>query len=175
MRLDEEQRLLDRRESLRIEIPASPRSPVGRRLSGLQTPTFPMTFKSDTEGQDAILGDNEGPYANFGPYQLVYANSTLQDLHHQIDDSRGFMYSILEFGSQSQGLGGKSQANRSSLAIMRMLDRLEKACGRISREQELVVEEMDLRAPKKKWKNMLDTVVAMSSVLAVDSRAEEKS
>ncbi|KAM0331442.1 hypothetical protein ACHAQA_003117 [Verticillium albo-atrum] len=168
MRLDEEQRLLERRESLQIEIPASPRSPIGRRLSGLQISDLPGVSESDRERDDA-----EGtPYAHSGPYQLVYAKSALQDLHHQIDDSKRFIYSMLKLSSQGSETARKTQRTRSSKAIKSMLRRLEKACGRVVQEQQLVENEMESRAPGEKWKSMLDTAVAMTSVLGVEGKAK---
>ncbi|KAF3357207.1 Zinc finger protein C25B8.19c [Verticillium dahliae VDG1] len=173
MRLDEEKRLVDRRESLHIEIPASPRSPIGRRLSELQTPPFP----SRSNGEDRGLQDGHGgtPYARCGAYQLVYANSALQDLHHQLDDSRRFLNSMIKLKVKSSGLEEKKkQATSTSETIVRMLNRLENACGRILREQDLLANEMESRAPEEKWKNMLDTVMTMANVLQVEGKVEEE-
>ncbi|KAG7147493.1 hypothetical protein HYQ46_003643 [Verticillium longisporum] len=173
MRLDEEKRLVDRRESLHIEIPASPRSPIGRRLSELQTPPFPS--RSNGEDRGAQDGHGGTPYASCGAYQLVYANSTLQDLHHQLDDSRRFLDSMIKLKVKSPGPEEKKkQATSTSETIMRMLNRLENACGRILREQELLANEMESRAPDEKWKNMLDTVMTMASVLQVEGKVGEE-
>ncbi|CRK11838.1 hypothetical protein BN1723_009532 [Verticillium longisporum] len=102
---------------------------------------------------------------------LVYANSTLQDLHHQLDDSRRFLDSMIKLKVKSPGPEEKKkQATSTSETIMRMLNRLENACGRILREQELLANEMESRAPDEKWKNMLDTVMTMASVLQVEGK-----
>ncbi|EEY21814.1 predicted protein [Verticillium alfalfae VaMs.102] len=173
IRLDEENRLVDRRESLHIEIPASPRSPIGRRLSELQTPPFPS--RSNGEDRGAQDGHTGTPYASCGAYQLVYANSTLQDLHHQLDDSRRFLDSMIKLKVKSSGPEGKKkQATSTSETIVRMLNRLDNACGRILREQDLLADEMESRAPDEKWRSMLDTVMAMASILQVEGRVGEE-
>ncbi|RNJ61122.1 hypothetical protein D7B24_003536 [Verticillium nonalfalfae] len=173
MRLDEEKRLVDRRESLHIEIPASPRSPIGRRLSELQTPPFPS--RSNGEDRGAQDGHTGTPYASCGAYQLVYANSTLQDLHHQLDDSRRFLDSMIKLKVKSSGPEEKKkQATSTSETIVRMLNRLDNACGRILREQDLLADEMESRAPDEKWRSMLDTVMAMASILQVEGKVGEE-
>lgn len=85
------------------------------------------------------------------------------------------MNSMIKLKVKSSGLEEKKkQATSTSETIVRMLNRLENACGRILREQDLLANEMESRAPEEKWKNMLDTVMTMANVLQVEGKVEEE-